>query len=220
MTDDAPLTLTGYHLSVYTRAARMALAAKGLRHGYEERYPFDPAQAELLRRAHPFGRVPVLEHGRLRLYETQAILDYIDAAFSGPSLVPGSAASRAQMRQVMGIVDNYLYWPLVRQAFSHAVFRPRMGEVADRAQVAAGLAAAPRVLDALEEIAGEGRVLATGRRCLAGCLLWPMLDYFRMVPEGAAMLAARPVLHTWAGWIADSPEALATQPRLPEGETT
>jgi len=38
---------------------------------------------EYLRR-HPFARIPVLEHDGFRLYETQAILRYLDALFPQP----------------------------------------------------------------------------------------------------------------------------------------
>lgn len=214
------LRLTGYGLSVYTRAVRMALAAKGEGYDYAECDPFDAAQAEGLRALHPFARVPVLDHGAFRIYETQAILDYLEAALPGPALTPGDVKARARMRQVMGITDAYLYWPLVRQAFSHAVFQPRVGEGGDPGEAEAGLRAAPPVLDALEEIAGEGLVLVPGMFTLADCLLWPMLDYFREIPEGAAMLKARPALHLWAAAMDHRPEARATRPDLPEGGQT
>jgi len=39
---------------------------------------------------HPFGRIPVMEHSDFRLYETQAILRYIDTlgSTSAPALQP------------------------------------------------------------------------------------------------------------------------------------
>lgn len=209
--------LTGYHLSVYTRAVRMALAAKGVACRFEPCNPFDPADAGRLRKLHPFGRVPVLEHGGFRIYETQAILDYVDGALDGPTLGHVTPKHRARMRQVMCIVDNYLYVPLVRQVFSHRVFLPLMGEAAEEDVVRAGLEKAVPVLDALEEIAAEGQTLVPGRMYLDTCLLWPMLDYFRMVPEGAEMLAARPALSKWAGWVETRDEARDTRPELPEG---
>jgi len=211
------LTLTGYHLSVYTRAARMALVAKGVVFAEEECDPFDAASAGRLRALHPFGRVPVLEHDGFRVYETQAILDYVESAFDGPELAPRDAAARARMRQVMGIVDSYLYWPLVRQVFSHRVFRPLMGDAAEEKIVREGLAKAGPVLDALEEIAAEGLVLLPGRTGLETCLLWPMLDYFRMAPEGGDMLSGRSALATWAAWADTCEVARATRPKLPEG---
>ena len=51
----------------------------------------------------------------------------IDRAFSGPALQPAEPQALARMDQIIGIVDAYAYWPLVRQVFSHAVFRPPDG---------------------------------------------------------------------------------------------
>ena len=210
--------VTGYRYSVYTRAVRMALAAKGARYDYVECDPFTEPGAAHLRDLHPFGRVPVFEQDGFRLWETQAVLDYVEATFDTPNMTPDSVVGRARMRQVMGIADSYLYWPLVRQAFSHGVFRPLMGEDGDRGEVDAGLAAAPAVLDALEGIAQEGLTLLPGHLCLDGCLLWPMLDYFAMLPEARRMLDSRPALTTWMRWMAATPQAIATRPDLPKGE--
>lgn len=208
--------LTGYEYSVYTRAVRMALVGKGVVYTYDECNPFDVGEAERLRDWHPFGRVPVLTHGDFHLWETQAILDYVDEVFDGPALTPGPVTARARMRQVMGIVDSYSYWPLVRQAFSHAVFHPLVGEAGEADTIHTGMVAAPQVLTALEEIAAEGEVLQPGKLCLSGCLLWPMLDYFSMIPQGQAMLDARPALADWMGWIKTCPAARETRPTLPD----
>ncbi len=216
----AELELTGYALSVYTRSLRIALAEKGVGYAYAECNPFDPADALSLMQAHPFGRVPVLRHGDFRLYETPAMLGYIDAAFDGPALVPETVRAMARMRQVMAVTDNYAYRPLVRQAFSHAVFRPLMGEDADPGEVRAGLDAAPRVLDALEEIAREGLVLMPGGICLASCHLWPMLDYFAMVPGAQEMLAQRDALSAWIYGMAQRPSVRQTKPDLPREDMT
>ncbi|MFN3209162.1 MAG: glutathione S-transferase family protein [Roseovarius sp.] len=207
------LRLTGYRFSVYTRSVRMVLAAKGLAYDYVECDPFGTA-AEALTRLHPFCRVPVLEAGAFRLWETQAILDYLEAIAPEPRMVPGAPEGAARMRQVMGIADSYAYWPLVRQAFSNAVFAALEGEAGDAKALADGLAAAPRVLDALEEIAAEGRVLRVGSLDLAACHLWPMLDYFGMLAEGEERIAARPALAAWCGWMETCPAAQVTRPAL------
>ena len=59
------------------------------------------------------------------------------------------------MDQIIGIVDSYGYWPMVRQVFSHRVFRPPLGQPADEAEVERGLAGAAKVLAALEALASE-----------------------------------------------------------------
>ncbi|MGK7755486.1 MULTISPECIES: glutathione S-transferase family protein [unclassified Roseovarius] len=207
------LRLTGYRFSVYTRSVRMVLAAKGLGYDYAECDPFGEGSGALSR-LHPFGRVPVLEAGAFRLWETQAILDYIEGIAPEPRLVPKAPEARARMRQVMGIADSYAYGPLVRQAFSNGVFAALEGESGDDAALAEGLAEAPRVLDALEEIAAEDLVLRPGALDLASCHLWPMLDYFGMVPGGAEMIAARPALAAWCGWMETCDVAQETRPNL------
>jgi glutathione S-transferase len=206
--------LTGYGYSVYTRAARLALAEKGVGHGYCEVNPFEPKDCAALKALHPFGRVPVLEHGGFRLWETAAILGYVNEGFDGPHLGPGDAKGRARQRQVSAIIDNYGYWPLVRQVFSHGVFRPLAGEAADAAQVAEGLRAAPAVLDALEEIARDRRVLVPGAVCLAGCHLLPMLEYFVLYEAGREMVAARAALSGWLEWARAREAAARTRPDL------
>ena len=49
---------------------------------------------DLHRRRHPFGRVPVLQHGNFWLYETAAIGGYVSDAFDGPRLEPADARQR------------------------------------------------------------------------------------------------------------------------------
>ena len=53
-------------------------------------HAFAPGEmrGELHRKLHPFARVPAIDHGGFRLYETQAILRYIDALFLDPPLQP------------------------------------------------------------------------------------------------------------------------------------
>ncbi|MEB8385972.1 glutathione S-transferase family protein [Rhodobacteraceae bacterium KMM 6894] len=214
MTDPAPLTLTGYRFSVYTRSVAMALHAKGVCHTYKECDPFDPVQARALLGVHPFGRVPVLQHGDFTLWETAAILHYSDTAFPGPVLTPDDLRGAARMRQVMGIADAYVYGPLVRGAVSNALFAPLEGTPPDTAALDAGLTAAPRVLDALNDIAAEGLTLRPGHLCLGACQLWPMLDYFTKVDAGAAMLTTRLALAAWAAAMGEHPAAICTRPDL------
>lgn len=132
--------LIGYRHSVYLRIARAVLLEKGVPFRHVEVDPFG-AVPEWYRALHPFGRVPVLRHGDFVFYETAAIGRYVDAAFAGARLVPAGARAAGRMQQVIGIVDSYGYWPMVRQVFAHAVFRPAVGEMGDAAEVAAGLAA-------------------------------------------------------------------------------
>ena len=58
---------------------------------------------------HPFGRIPVLEHDGFMLYETQAIMRYLDRVIAKPGLTPADPRAAARMDQVMNIADWYLF---------------------------------------------------------------------------------------------------------------
>ncbi len=211
------LHLTGFRDSVYTRSVRLALAEKGLDYVFEDVNPFDAASADQLRVQHPFGRVPVLRHGTFALYETAAILDYLDAVFGDVPLTPDDPQTRARMRQVLGIVDAYAYWPLVRQVYAHGYYRPAVGEEADVETLALGLAEAGRVLDALETIAVEGLVLNGRDITQADCHLMAMLDAFACVSEGKAMLTDRPTLARWYAEVSTRETVLESRPKVMKG---
>lgn len=203
------LKLIGYRYSVYTWAVRMALAEAAREADFQEVDPFDAASQDGLRLHHPFGRVPVLWDGDFRLYETGAIVAYLLP-------VEPDAKQAARAWQVAGIADSYAYFPLVRQVFSHGVFRPASGVLGDEAQVNAGLLAAPTVLDALEEIASEGLVLTGKRIDAADCHLAPMIGYFTKFAQGRSLLTGRPALARWFDAVSQTGSYLNTLPDLSE----
>ncbi|MFZ5783128.1 MAG: glutathione S-transferase family protein [Pseudomonadota bacterium] len=210
-----PLTLHGYRYSVYVRIARLALAEKGLPCEQIEVDPFAEQVPAGYLALHPFGRVPTLVHDGFVLYETGAITRYLDRAFPGPALQPRSPQAWARMDQIIGVVDSYAYWPLVRQVFSHRVFRPALGRPADEAEVAKGVAGATRVLGALEALAASETFLVGPQLSLADLHVGAMVAYFVMAPEGAAMLRGHPRLDAWWRIVSRRPSFAATDPGLP-----
>lgn len=207
--------LRGYRYSVYNRIARVALHEKGVSYTVDEVDPFatDVSRAYLGR--HPFGRVPVLSHGAFDIFETSAITRYIDAAFVGADLVPKDAEALARMAQVISIVDNYGYWPMIRQVFAHRVFLPAEGAPSDDAEITAGIEASKVVLRALDAIATEGKVLGTRGFSLADCHLAPMIAYFVQAPEGADTLGVCPALLKWWAAVSQRDSLKDTDPGLP-----
>src|SRR5476651_1776594 len=129
------LTLHGYRPSVYTRVARLALAEKGVAYDQADVNPFAPDPPASYLALHPFNRVPTLDHDGFVLYETGAITRYVDRAFAGPALQPADPRALARMDQIIGIVDAYAYWPLVRQVYVQAVALPRRGQTGDQKEV-------------------------------------------------------------------------------------
>ncbi len=215
---DAGLRVIGYRHSVYSRAVRIGLVELGLACDWVEADPFAGPVA-----GHPFGRVPVLEHGAVSIYETWAILVYLRAQWGGGA--PSDALIQAREAQVAGMVSAYAYWPLVRQVYAKAVFAPAMGEPGDAAEVAAGEAAAGPVLIAFEAIAAEGLVLrptggsggGSGGCGPADWLLFSMLDAYARAPGAQERLVGLPCLGAWWQAMAARPGIAGTFAPLKQG---
>ncbi len=215
MPPKTPLAVHGYRYSVYNRIARLALAEKGTAYERVEVNPFSPDLPASYLALHPFGRVPTLFHGDFVLYETAAITRYVDRAFPGPALQPTDARQLARMDQVIAVTDAYGYWPLVRQVFSHAVFRPASGNASDAGEIERGLATSRKVLGALEALASGNDYIVGTRLSLADLHLGAMIAYFAQASEGAALLAEQPRLAAWWRRLSSRPSFAATDPGLP-----
>lgn len=209
------IELHGYQYSVYSWIARLALHEKGKAFDWIEVNPFAEDVPASYLAIHPFKRVPALIHDGIVVYETSAITRYVDEAFEGPRLQPQEPRDRARCNQIISIVDSYAYWPLVRQVFSHGVFRPMMKLQADEKEFQSGLEAAPRILAALEDAAGGGRYLCGNDISLADIHLAPMIGYFARAPEGKDLLQKQLRLSAWWADFSKRAAFVATSPRLP-----
>jgi len=206
----------GYRFSVYTRIVHMILRQKDVAYTAVEVDPFSDPIAEEHLQMHPFGRVPILSHGAFQIYETAAIGRYIDLAFDGPRLVPADAKRAATMAQVASTIDNYGYWPMVRQVASQRIFGPLHGQPADETEISEGLKASRVVLAALDRIADEGLALDGQSLSLADCHLAPMIGYFVQATEGAEELKSHSALSRWWKWVSDQQSFKDTEIQLPD----
>lgn len=202
--------LHGAAYSVYVRAARMALAEKGVSYTLVPVDVFAPGgpPAEHLARQ-PFGKIPAFEHDGFTLYETGAITRYVDEAFDGPPLQPADAQGRARMNQAISIQDGYVYPDLVWGIFMERVAAPARGRAPDEAKIERLLLRAETCLAALEALT-EGPWLAGVTLTLADLHATPMFALFLQTPEGQAMLPRFPRLTAWWPAISARPSFAAT----------
>jgi glutathione S-transferase len=207
--------LYGYQYSVYSWIVRLALEEKEASYRWIEINPFAAGVPESYLALHPFKRVPALVHDKFQIYETGAITRYIDEAFPGPRLQSADPRHRARCSQFLSIIDSYVYWPLVRQVFSHRVFRPRLGRPSDAAEMQKGLETAPVVLAALERLVADTEYLCGAEISLADIHLAPMIGYFAMAEEGEALLKKQHKLSHWWSTMSARTAYRATEPRLP-----
>ena len=146
---------------------------------------------------HPFNRVPILDHGGFRLYETAAIALYADEAFAGPSLQPKELRQRAKMHQWISALNNY-YYPYMAYHLGHErLIYPTLGIPADEKVVVHALPRIAVALDVMErEFAHEDDYLVGDQLTLADLFLLPMTT-LSLTPEGQEMLKAKPRINAW-----------------------
>jgi glutathione S-transferase len=119
------------------------------------------------------------------------------------------------MNQIIAVADSYGYWPLVRQVFSHRVFRPAQGRAGDEAVIAEGLQKSKTVLAALDRLAAGGSFLAGSSLSLADLHLGAMIAYFTAAPEGRGELLRHPKLSAWWAAFSQHQSLLRTDPGRP-----
>jgi glutathione S-transferase len=147
---------------------------------------------------HPFGRVPVLEHNGFSLYETQAILRYLDRVLPAPALTPADPKRAARMDQVMNINDWYLFHGVGNVIIFHRVIGPRlMGLASDEAAIAAAMPKARTVFGELARLLDQQPYFAGEAMSLADLLVAPAVGFFTQTPEWADLVAPHLSLVGW-----------------------
>ena len=202
----------GAAYSVYVRTVRLALAEKGVPCHLVEIDVFGdggPPPDYLTR--HPFGRIPAFEHDGFRLYETDAIVRYIDEVFDGPSLIPDTSRGRARMTQVMRILDSYAYPSMVWGVYVEQVDAPQEGRETDSAKLDEAVGRSRTCLEALERLMDDGPFLVGSRLCLADLLAAPMFTCFRLAPQGRQLLGEHPRLKSWLERMRVRPSMVETR---------
>jgi glutathione S-transferase len=192
-------------------SARLALAEKGVAHELVEVTAGGFREEPHISR-HPFGKVPAFEHDGFALYETQAILRYIDEAFPSAPLQPIELRPFARMNQIMGIVDAYLAPSLVGGVLYPRIVAPRLGLPTDEAKVAASLPQVKLCLSEIARLAGDQQFLADDMLNLADLMVVTPLCYFKKFPEGQAQLAELPTLAAWLRRMEERQSLQVTRP--------
>lgn len=205
------VTVYGAPYSTYVRAVRLALEEKGVPYELVEVDIFAEGgvPAEHFARQ-PFGKIPAFEHAGFPLYETSAIIHYIDEAFDGPALMPSTTQGRARANQIIGVLDSHAYKACVWDVCVERIFVPSEGGESNEETIAAGLKMAETCMAALEDLIGEGPYLAGAEVSLADLHAYPIFRYFCMTPDGAEAFKRHPRLCAWWETISTRPSIAAT----------
>lgn len=160
---------------------------------------------------HPFGRVPVLEHNGFILYETQAILRYLDRVVSDPALTPASPKDAARMDQVMNVSDWYLFQGVNDVIGFHRIVGPRLlGLAPDETAIANAMPKAHLVLNELSRLLGGESYFVGDKLSLADLHVAPQLDFLAKTPEWKQLTVNYVNLVSWLHRMNDRASFQAT----------
>ena len=113
------LTLHGSPISNYYNKVKLALLEKGV--------PFAEAEAathstdEAILNASPLGKIPFLTTDQGQLCESQVLLEYIEASWPQPPLLPADAFAAAKVRELTVFIDWHLEI-VARQLYNSTFF--------------------------------------------------------------------------------------------------
>src|SRR5262245_22114278 len=162
------LQLYTFQLCPFAHRVRLALAEKGV--------AAEPIEIDLknkpasFARISPYGRVPLLLHGEVKLWESAIINEYLDEVFPDPPLMPASPPHRALARIWVKFADERLY------SATHSVIFTREEEA--RRKLAAEMLDSVRFLEneVMAKRPGRGPYVFGDRFTLVDIALHPWFE--------------------------------------------
>ena len=201
------LKIHHHPFSTYSRRVRIALLEKNI--------PAELIEVDMMSRAHrspaylalnPYGRVPTLEEDGFVLYESTAILEYLEATHPTPPLVPGDARGRATVAMHVKLCDLQLS----RQ--TGTIIFPKRFLPKDRWDESAMAQAKKEIEKHLEilEPQLQGRQYMVGDRyTLVEVCYTPFVEFLPLVE-----VTPPPAVAAWVQRMLERPSAQQTKPSM------
>jgi len=199
------LKLHHHPFSTFSRRVRIALIEKNI--------PCELIEVDMMARAHrgpaylalnPYGRVPTLEEDGFILYESTAILEYLEATHPAPPLVPADARGRALVAMHMKLCDIQM----ARQ--TGTIIFPRRFLPKDRWDEAAMAQAKKEIekhLEIVEQQLPGKQYLVGDRYSLVEVCYTPFVEFL-----GLMEITPPPAVAAWVQRMLDRPSAQQTKP--------
>ena len=189
------ITLCGITRSNYYNKVKFVLLEKGLPFT-EERLPTMSADPAVLA-ASPLGKIPFIRVDGQTLCESQVIVDYLEARYPTPALLPADPLAAAKVRELVAFLELHLEL-VVRDLYAQAFFGGSVSEGTKervRKQLAKNIPAFLRLAKFSPYLAGDSFTLAD-------CAAWVSLPPLAMATQGVLgvdMLADAGV--DWKGYV-------------------
>jgi glutathione S-transferase len=200
--------IIGSSRSTYTRVVRMVCEEKGIEYVLTEAELGAPEIFAI----HPFGKMPVMRHGDVELFESKAIAAYLDRCFPGPAVFPSEPLHAALTEQWVSLVNTLIDRTLIR-TYLLAYAAPKTADgKPDRQAIEAVAPALRDQIRVLDKAVAKTGYLVGDRFTFADINLMPILYYVRLPPEGAQALNATTNLASYYDRHAARPSFQSTLP--------
>ena len=200
--------IIGSRRSTYTWTACMVCEEKAIDYVLTE----TPLHAPEIFAIHPFGKMPVLRHGDVELFESKAIATYLDRRFPDPYVFPSDARLAALAEQWVSLVNTLIDRTMIRTLLFAYIAPKTADRTPDREAIDAVMPAVREQIAVLDRaVAGTGYLVGE-QFTFADINLLPILERIRLSPEGAAALARASHLAAYYDRHAARPSFAATVP--------
>ena len=204
----------GFPRSTFVNIVRLVLTHKDVAYTFDDLEPVMGKPEHLA--LHPFNRVPIFRHDDLTVYETSAIVSYIDDAFEGARLTPSDVRARARMNQWISAINSYYYPYMIYHLTHELIVFPELGIASDEKVVAHAM---PKVELALAVVARElahgDKYLLGSSLTLADFYLLPSTFALGLTEEGKAMYRNLPAFCRWRDRMEELPATRKLRASLP-----
>lgn len=192
-------------LSTYSRRVRIALIEKKIAHelvlvDMAQRKHRDPAYLAL----NPYGRVPTLEEDGFVLFESTAILNYLEATRPTPALVPPDLRSRALVDMHMKLCDIQMTRHAGTIIFPKRFLPKERWNEAAIAEAKSEIEKHLAILD--RQLAGKSHLVAEQFTLAEICYI-PFLEFLPLME-----IAPPPAVAAWSARLLARPSAVDTKP--------
>ncbi len=185
------VVLYGFGAASYPWTVMWACAEKGVPYRLE---PADLKSPGYREQRQPYVKMPAMQHGDLKLFESSAIARYIDAAFDGPALQPTDPQALAKMEQWISVIKSYVYADLVPGMILQYLFPQGADGKPDREAIDASAKKVRYHLTVLEKGIDAAPYVVGNSLTLADIFVAPMVHYLDSLPEFAGTIGEYPKL--------------------------
>jgi glutathione S-transferase len=198
------ITLCGMPLSNYYNKVKLVLLEKGI--PFTEEHVSTGSKDEAVLAATPLGKIPFIKVDGQTLCESQVIVDYLEAKFPNPPLMPADPLAAAKVRELATFIDLHLEL-VARELYGQAFFG---GSASDSTkervhkQLTKNITAFKRLARFAPYVGGDSFTLAD-------CSAWVSLPLVGMASKSVLgedlLLAAGVDWKTYARMVGERPSA-------------